>query len=226
MPGVDRLGQTGELHAVADEVRPHRQHDVDRHARAARAASSSSLTKAIGFVAGVRDLVAAAEPEQLLELIDEHEDVVVGRQCAPAGRRSTRPRVLRRSVASSSTRLVARRALRRAARRATPRRRSAPPRGCRSGSSPGRMTAMRQLEPAPAMMPLCSDGNQSRADERRLAAARRADDRAGSAWMRRRRSRSSISVSRPKNRWSSSGLERPKTGKGVKQSPPGLQPAR
>ena len=80
----------------------------------------------------------------------------------------------RRSVASSSTRLVVGDVVIVVAAEHVGRRQ-------RRGEVADRILAgphmaMRQLEPAPAMKPLCERRDQARAHERRLAAARRADD--------------------------------------------------
>ena len=75
---VDRLRQPRVLHAVADEVGSHRQHDVDRQ-RGLASRFEQELDERDRFVAGVLDQAASAEAKQLLELIDDHEEVVAGR---------------------------------------------------------------------------------------------------------------------------------------------------
>ena len=72
------FGQAREFHAVADEVRPHRQHDVDRDVGLA-CRFEQDLHEGHGLVAGVGDGPAAPEAEQLLELIDDDQQVVGGR---------------------------------------------------------------------------------------------------------------------------------------------------
>ena len=81
--GVHGLGQPAEVHAVADEVGPHGDDDVDGQGRL-RCRLEQQLHERHGFVAGVLDLPAAAEAEQLLELVDEHQHVLVGgNACLP-----------------------------------------------------------------------------------------------------------------------------------------------
>ena len=73
--GIHRFGQPGEVHAVPDEVGPHREDHVDRRALLARGFDEQA-DKGHGLVARMR-VVAAAEPEELLELINEDQQVLV-----------------------------------------------------------------------------------------------------------------------------------------------------
>ena len=75
---VDGFGQPGIVHAVPDEIGPHRQHDVDRNL-GLPGGFEEQLDERDGFLPGVLDVATPAKPEQLLELIDEDEHVVVGR---------------------------------------------------------------------------------------------------------------------------------------------------
>src|SRR5580765_8291755 len=85
------------------------------------------------------------------------------------------------------------------------------------GSSPGLMTAIRQLELAPAMNPLCNAG---------IRPERTSDDlplpevptTARKRVLRSRRRRSSISFSRPKNRCSSSASNGRSPGNGLNRA--------
>ena len=73
---VQGLGQPRILHAVADEVGAHGQHDVDRQL-ALRCRLEQQLDKATASSRDRSSLEVWPEPKQLLELIDEHEHVVV-----------------------------------------------------------------------------------------------------------------------------------------------------
>lgn len=66
----DRLGQSLELGATAEEVRAHRQHDIDRYA-ALVCACQEQRDKGLGLLAAGEALVA----EQLLELVDQDQQV-------------------------------------------------------------------------------------------------------------------------------------------------------
>src|SRR5205814_4636822 len=85
------------------------------------------------------------------------------------------------------------------------------------GSSPGRHTAIRQLELAPTIKPLCSAGIRPERTRDDLplpdvpTTARKRVDRS-------RRSSSSMSFSRPKNRWSSSGSKGRRPGNGLNRA--------
>ncbi len=74
---IHGVGQTRKVHAIADEVGPQREHDVDRDVLLA-----SGLDKQPGkrdrFVVRV-GVAATAEAEQFLELVNHHEHVVVAR---------------------------------------------------------------------------------------------------------------------------------------------------
>ncbi len=85
LPCVERLGQAGILHALADEVRPHRQHDIDGHYGLA-AGLEQQLHERHGLVARGRHLPAPLESEELLELIDDDQDVVARRDVGLAHR--------------------------------------------------------------------------------------------------------------------------------------------
>ena len=173
-PSFTASRQARVLHAVADEVGAHRQHDVDRQLAVCVVASSSSLTKATASSRDVLDLAAPPEAEQLLELIDDDEDVVVGGNARLA------------DGVDEAERAAAQRGFEQHAVGRSPARRCRAPStsGASSaaarwpiGSSPGRRIATRQLEPACTMEPAVQRRNQAGADQRRLAAAGGADDR-------------------------------------------------
>ncbi len=82
--GVHGLRQPGEIHAVADEVGPHRQDDVDR-GFALASGFDQQANERDGIVARAR-VPASAKPEELLELIDEHQQVLVFRNPRQADR--------------------------------------------------------------------------------------------------------------------------------------------
>ncbi len=75
---VDGLGQPGIVHAIPDEIRPHRQHDVYRNV-GLLGRFQEEFDEGNGLLPGALGLTAPPEPEQLLELIDQDEHVVVGR---------------------------------------------------------------------------------------------------------------------------------------------------
>ena len=81
---VDRLGQAGEVHAVADEVGAHGDHDVDGQVFLL-GGLEQKLDEGDRGVPGVFDLVVAAEAEELFELVDDDEEIVLC-DASPAGR--------------------------------------------------------------------------------------------------------------------------------------------
>jgi hypothetical protein len=78
-PGIHGLGQPGVVHAVADEVRPHRQGHVDRELVLADSLEEGAheRDRLVARLCGGR---IAPEAEQLFELIDENEQIVIFRQ--------------------------------------------------------------------------------------------------------------------------------------------------
>ncbi len=74
---IERFRQTRILHAVTDEIGSHGQDHVNGNIGLA-AGVEEQLDEGDGLVAGPRVLAAPLEPEQLLELVDDHEDVIPG----------------------------------------------------------------------------------------------------------------------------------------------------
>ena len=79
LPVVDRLGQPVELGAVADEIRAHRDDDVDRRLLLADGVQQE-FHERDGVVVRVAQLAAVLEAEELLKLVGDDEDVLVRRQ--------------------------------------------------------------------------------------------------------------------------------------------------
>ena len=158
---------------MADELGPHRQDDVDRHVVLALPPSSSSFTNATASSRAVGARLRLLEAEQLLELIDDDEHVVVPAAVAPARTASTKPE-----------RAAAERGFEQARDSYSPLAGSPPSTSGRSsadGQIADRVAAGTQERDAPARSGLrhvaaVQRGDQPGADERGLAAARRADD--------------------------------------------------
>ena len=173
-PAVHRFRQAGEIHAVADEIGAHRQDDVDRRVALARGFEQQAHERD-RLVARVGNLVAAAEPEQLFELIDEHEDVLVRRDV----RLTDRVDQAERAAAQRRFEQHAARA-RDLGVLALDTQHAAFGHGGREVAD--RIFAGAEGRHAPARAGAHHEaalqrGDQARADERRLAAAGRADDR-------------------------------------------------
>jgi hypothetical protein len=72
LAATDHLGQAFELPALADEIRPHRQHHIDRHLFL-RHRFQEQADELVGCL--LLHLAGFVEPEDFLELIDDQEKV-------------------------------------------------------------------------------------------------------------------------------------------------------
>ena len=81
LAAVDHLRQAFELTALADEVRAHRQHDIDRHFLLRDGFQQQADELVGGFLLRLARFV---EAKDFLELIDDQQEVRVGTQARPA----------------------------------------------------------------------------------------------------------------------------------------------
>ena len=75
LAAVDRLGQATKPRAVAQEVRAHRDHDIDVQPGLA-AGRQQQLDEGAGVVTGVGTVAGFQAAEQLFELIDQYQQLV------------------------------------------------------------------------------------------------------------------------------------------------------
>ena len=179
---IDRLRQALELRAVAKKIRAHGQHDVDGMLRLRR--FQQKVHQGGGFLVLGRSIwrkTALRCPESETALRTDRQSAAgsfPASACA-CSYMSTRPSLLMSSVASiiSSSRQAAEIGVDRTGLPGSASARAS----ALIGSPPGRNCTIRQCEPARAIKSAPQGRFQSAVHQRRLAAARGADDRKKSA---------------------------------------------